>query len=287
MYVNKRIQLTQCLIALYKIYVWVLSFLRICVRLLIRTSVSPLWLWMSVPVSGYVMTHRMCMYVSCHSLWISVEVFGYIVTDCRCIFPSLDPCFPLSLSLFEYLYECSAILSLLVREYIRVLIRVSLSFCLSLRYIVGNHTCIRTFLDSYFFLSLCLWIYVAVSGYFITHWCGDLNNRTAKEVPTSQSDNDVFARAAEKNTNVIFRGHCIEFIWESYWICVPLLDWIFWMEFVMATYRVVIHSCIILEIGWVIILLFSNYLFSLLFSMTVAFVLWKESSQTICHWNCI
>ena len=138
---------------------------------------------------------------------------------------------------------------------------LSLSVCLSLRYIVGNHTCIRTSLDSYFFLSLCLWICVAVSGYFITHWCGDLNNRTAKEVPTSQSDNDVFARAAEKNTNVIFRGHCIEFIWESYWICVPLLDWIFWMEFVMATYRVVIHSCIILEIGWVIILLFSDYLF--------------------------
>ena len=184
MYVNKRIQLTQCLIALYKIYVWVLSFLRICVRLLIRTSVSPLWLSMSVPASGYVMTHRMCMYVSCHSLWISVEVFGYIVTDCRCIFPSLDPCFSLSLSLSLSLNTSMSVRLYCHCSYVNIYVYwsafLSLSVCLSLRYIVGNHTCIRTSLDSYFFLSLCLWICVAVSGYFITHWCGDLNNRTAK-----------------------------------------------------------------------------------------------------------
>ena len=150
---------------------------------------------MSAPMSGYVMTHCMCIYVICHSLWISVGAFGYIVTDCRCIFPSLDPCFSLSLntSMSVRLY-CHW---LYVNRYVYWSAFLSLSVCLSVRYIVGNYTCIRTSLDSYFFLSLCLWICVAVSGYFITHWCGDLNNRTANEVPTSQSDN-VFARAAEK-----------------------------------------------------------------------------------------
>ena len=36
-------------------------------------------------------------------------------------------------------------------------------------YIFANCTCIRTSLDSYFFLSLCLWMCVAVSGCVITH----------------------------------------------------------------------------------------------------------------------
>ena len=89
------------------------------------------------------------------SLWRSVVVFGYIVTDCRCIFPSLDPCFSLSLSLNT---------SISVRLYCYWLgtcldPRFSLSFALSVSvspYIFGNCTCMRTSLDSCFFLSLCL-----------------------------------------------------------------------------------------------------------------------------------
>ena len=99
---------------------------------------------------------RVCF---CLSLWRSVVVIGYIVIDCRCIFPCLDRCF--SLFLCEYISQRSAILSLIVGAEVRILIRVSLSLSFSLSvsvspYIVGNCMCIRTFLDSYFFLSLCL-----------------------------------------------------------------------------------------------------------------------------------
>ena len=74
------------------------------------------------------------------SLWIPLSVFGYIVTDCTWIGTCTDPRFPLFLSV-----------------------------CFSVRYIVCNSTCIRASLDSYFFLSHCLWMCVAVSGCFITH----------------------------------------------------------------------------------------------------------------------
>ena len=56
-------------------------------RLVIRTSVSSLWLWISVPESGYVMTHCMCISVSWPFFfssffsfflctWIYLVVFG-------------------------------------------------------------------------------------------------------------------------------------------------------------------------------------------------------------------
>ena len=70
MYVKKRVQLSQCVVALWKIYVLIL---RVYVRLLIRSSVS---------------------------------VSGYFITRCRCICTSFDP----SLLVFssEYFSHCSA-----------------------------------------------------------------------------------------------------------------------------------------------------------------------------------
>ena len=133
-----------------------------------RTSIDSyfylsLWLWMSVPVSGYVITDCMCIYVSwsclfLSSLWRSVVVFGYIVIDCRCIFPSFDPCFSLSFSLNTFLsvelyyhwlyvqkyvswsvflslslclFQCLLILSVIVCIYVSLLIRISFSLSLN------------------------------------------------------------------------------------------------------------------------------------------------------------
>ena len=104
MYVNRRVQLAQCLIALWKKYVWLFLILCIYLRLFIHISISlflsecpfqcPDILWFIV--CAYTLLDR--VYFSL-SLWISVVVFRYIVTHCRCIFPTLDPYFSLSSSL--------------------------------------------------------------------------------------------------------------------------------------------------------------------------------------------
>ena len=152
---------------------------------------------MSVQVFGYIMTHCMSIYVSgsclflsfslniccsdwlyCHPLYVSmsvawsvffslsltlsvpIAVFGYIVTDCSSIGTSLDRRIPLffpslclsqctgilsvslrvyvrplihicfSLILCKCIYDGPAILSLIVGVYVRLLIRISLSVSL-------------------------------------------------------------------------------------------------------------------------------------------------------------
>ena len=77
-----------------------------------------------------------------HSLsaWMPLSVFGYVVTDCTCIGTSLDPRFSLSFSL-----------------------SVSVS-----GYMIGKSARIRKSLDLDFFVSLCLWMRVAVSDYIMT-----------------------------------------------------------------------------------------------------------------------
>jgi len=82
-----------------------------------------------------------CLSVSFFSplLNTSISVFDYTVTDCKCIGMSLDPRFSLFLSVW-----------------------VS-------GYIIGNSAYIRTSLDSYFFLSLFIWMCVAMSDYIIAH----------------------------------------------------------------------------------------------------------------------
>ena len=64
-------------------------------------------------------------------------------------------------------------LSLIVRMLVPVLIRVSLSLSFSLSvsmsgYIISKSARLRTSLDSDFFVSLCLWMRVAVSDYIMT-----------------------------------------------------------------------------------------------------------------------
>ena len=106
---------------------------------------------MSVTVSGYIMTHcksiyvfalRFCLYFSqnicvsvwlyCHWLYVYVYVSWSVFTG-----TSLDPRFSLSFSLSVSVFG----------------------------YIIGKSACIRTSVDSYFFVSLCLWMCVAVSDY--------------------------------------------------------------------------------------------------------------------------
>ena len=122
--------------------------------------------WMFLPLSSYIMTHCMCIYFCssrlffsfylniCISLWLYcdslyvymyVTVFSYIVT-----FPSLDPCFSLSLSFslntsFSVGLYCHW---LYMNRYMSWSAFLSLSVCLNIRYIISNSTCIRTSLGS-------------------------------------------------------------------------------------------------------------------------------------------
>ena len=116
----------------------------------IRTSIDSyfylsLWLWMSVPVSGYVITDCMCINISwsCLFLSFSLEICSSVLLSCHWLY------------VHRYV-SWSAFLSLFLS--------ISVS-----PYIFGNCTCIRTSLGSYFFLCLCLWMCTVVSGYFITH----------------------------------------------------------------------------------------------------------------------
>ena len=137
MYMNKRVQLTQRVIALLKIFV-LFSFL-ICAC--IRTSLHSYFclsfcLWMSVTVSGYIMTHfksiygfalRFCLSFSqniCVSVWLYCHwlyVYRYVSWS---VF--------VSLFLSQWLNECSAILSQVISVRVRLLIHISLSLCLCL-----------------------------------------------------------------------------------------------------------------------------------------------------------
>ena len=151
-------------------------------------------LLMSVIVSGYIITHCMSIYVSplclcvffslnicisvglyCHwlylyictslgpavsltfSLWIPLYVFGYVCwTRCFSHFLSMNTSICVRLCshwLYVYRYlSASKFLS------------VSMSW-----YIIGKPACIRTSLDWYFFVSLCLCMCEAVSDYIIAH----------------------------------------------------------------------------------------------------------------------
>ena len=177
----------------------------IYVCLLIRVDLS-LFLWRFLLLFDY---------NYCDSMY----VYGYISWAVSSL------CISFSLILSECVYQCPAILSLIVGVYERLLLRVSLCvflwrflfgynywdwvyvhryvfyppLSLSLSLCLSQHpgilsvicmymnkcdlltqrvialkihwfycTCIRTFLDSYFFLSLCLWMCVAVSCYIIT-----------------------------------------------------------------------------------------------------------------------
>ena len=101
-------------------------------------SLSP---WMSVIMIGYIITHMAVawsVFLSlCLSLSVAISVFGYIVTDCNSKGTSLNrritPSFFLSLSV---------------------------SVCL------GNSACIRTSLDSYFFLTFRLNVFTSVRLYY-------------------------------------------------------------------------------------------------------------------------
>ena len=74
----------------------------------------------------------------------------------------------LPLFLFECLYQCSAVFSLILILLVLLLIHVSLSLSVSVcGYHIGNFSC--TSLDSYFFLSDSVWIRLPVSGYTTTH----------------------------------------------------------------------------------------------------------------------
>ena len=103
------------------------------------------YVWMCLPVSGYTITH-------CRSLDPSFSEGFYsaitIETDCTCIRTSLDP--PFSLSLFLCLSQHPGILSVIcmyVNKCDQLTQRV-----IALKIYLFDFACIRTFLDSYFFL---------------------------------------------------------------------------------------------------------------------------------------
>ena len=129
-------------------------------------------LWMCIPVSEDII-HSWCICTSlnlCLSLflWLFIFVFGYIVTDCTYIGASLIPRFCLSLFLLSFSVSGYIIDNVHVFEQARsgrsMCNRALENVC-----IIINSACIRTSNDSYFFLSLWLWMSVPVSGYVMTH----------------------------------------------------------------------------------------------------------------------
>ena len=125
--------------------------------------------WMCLPVSGYTTTHCRCICTSLDpSFYLCFsEDFYYCsaincLTDCTCICTSLDPPFSLTLSASGYIID-----NLHVYEQARS----AHSPCNCAIDLSLHFACIRTSLDSYFSLSLCLWVWmcVAVSGYIIPH----------------------------------------------------------------------------------------------------------------------
>ena len=116
-YVNKRDQLAQRVIAVYKIQFFVFSFACI------RTSLDlcfflPLSYWISVPVFGYILTHCMSIHVSGSCLFLSFSL-NICSTDRLYyywlhVYMSFSWSVFLSFFLFQCLYQCSAILSLIV-----------------------------------------------------------------------------------------------------------------------------------------------------------------------------
>ena len=131
MYMNNRVQLSQGVIALSKFVYACLFYSYFCLSRC---------LWMSVTVSGYIMTHCMSIYVFfalhlclsfCLNICISVGLY------CHWLYVYVYVSWSVFLSLFlsQCLIECSAILSLFVRVRVYLLIHVSLSLsiCLSQR----------------------------------------------------------------------------------------------------------------------------------------------------------
>ena len=154
---------------------------------------------------------------------------GYTITHCKCICKSLDPSFSLCFS--EGFYYCSAINCVTdctcIGTSVEPLWSLSLSLCLSESgYIIDNvheyeqarsaHSAcncaiyiyiyyflllhfawIRTSLDSYFFLSLCLGMCVAVSGYVIPHCRSNFTSLVA-----------CFSLSFSLNVFIIFQVYC-------------------------------------------------------------------------------
>ena len=142
MYMNRCVQLSQGVIVVQKIIMMMfILFLVLCVYnfwcLLVRICVSVCF-WMSVTVSGYIMTH--CMSIYCSAL-------------CLCVSFALN--------------ICSAILALIVRIYVCLLMRVSLwiSAVVLLTFFLSASISVRVcchwlyvyrYLSWSAFLSLCL-----------------------------------------------------------------------------------------------------------------------------------
>ena len=110
-----------------------------------------LFLCLSYCLSTLSLIQRLCvcLYIRVPqslSLWMYVSVSGYIIALCKSV--SLDSCFSL-LFVSECVYKCPAKLSLIVRVYVPLLIRVSF-FYLSL------NVCINVGLNCH---SLYLYMY--------------------------------------------------------------------------------------------------------------------------------
>ena len=169
-------------------------------------SVVPWFVFLSifhVSVSACITAKIACMLMSLYlyfslSLFLYLNVYFsvYIIIHCWYICTSLDPCYCLSFSVIVYICVRLYCHWLYVYRYISYFAFLSVfpSVFLSVRVyyhnlhvckkarscrsvyssalenlcIIINSACIRTSTDSYFYLSLWLWMSVPVSGYVIT-----------------------------------------------------------------------------------------------------------------------
>ena len=141
-YVSSFVFLSLCLCfcceCLYQF--WDILLLIVCRHTSLDRICFSLFLWISVVVIGYIITHCTCVCQSLDSCFFLCFSFNaYIVTGCSSIDTSLDPCLSLFLFCFsQCFYPCTTIMSLLGRVKVRLLIRVSLSvFVLSVRLCPG------------------------------------------------------------------------------------------------------------------------------------------------------
>ena len=131
--------------------------------------------WMSVSVFGYILTHCMSIYVSGSCLFLSFSLnmcnnnrlyyYSYVRRLIR-VFLSLCLSLSVSISVFSYIVtDFSSRSTSLDRSICFSFLPLSLSVS-AYGYIIGSSACIGTSLDSYFFLTFRLNVFTSVRIYY-------------------------------------------------------------------------------------------------------------------------
>ena len=177
MNVSKRVQLGQRVTALWKTEFWFCNFA--CIRTSLDFSFFlSLSVWMSVPVSSYIMTHCMSIYFSSSRelFSFSLNIRIYVRLYCDSLFVYMY----VSSSVFLSVFSLNASIGFqlychwsFVYNVVPWFLFLSMFLSVSVHaYITANIACLCTSLYPCFSLSLCVWMCIPESEYIIIHsWC--------------------------------------------------------------------------------------------------------------------